>query len=197
MAGFVASGALAGAVSTLVFTVVHQILISSIWFSFPAMLLAGVLCGICLAWSYALVTPSPTLRSWYEYNFLYLAMFVVLGITSLVVFEPVTTIAALLQTNEPPRQLIGRALPMTGLFTLATAALLSLRYRPSWLGAGGILVTTSALVLLLGLNISVLGLVEVPGAELKVLAEVFVLLLAIIGVYAVVVVALRRARFST
>jgi len=43
----------------------------------------------------------------------------------------------------------------------------------------------------------VLGLVEVPGAELKVLAEVFVLLLAIIGVYAVVVVALRRARFST
>ena len=108
---------------------------------------------------------------------------------------PVTTIAALLKSNEPPRALIGHALPITGLFTLALAALLCLRYHVGWRGAGGVLVTTVVLVALLGLNISILGFVSVPRSELGVLLEVFVLLLAIIGVYAGAVVALGRSRF--
>ena len=103
------------------------------------MLIAGVLCGMCLAWSYVLVVATPTARSWLQYNLFYLIMFVALGITSQAAFKPVTTIAALLKTNEPPRELIGRALPLTRLFTLATAAMLSIRYRPGWRGAGGIL----------------------------------------------------------
>ena len=55
-----ALGAFAGAFSALVFTVVHQVLISSIWFALPAMLGAGAVCGACIAWSYRLVTPSPS-----------------------------------------------------------------------------------------------------------------------------------------
>jgi hypothetical protein len=192
LAGFVALGALAGAVSTVVFTVVHQWLISPIWFALPAMLAAGVVCGMSLAWSYALVAPNPTVGSWLLYNLLYLAMFIALGITSLAAFDPVTTIAALLQTNEPPRELISRALPMTGVFTLGTAALLCALHRPTWRGAAAILTTTVVLVLLLGLNISVLGLVEVPREAMGVLAETFVLLLVIIGIYAAMVEALGR-----
>ena len=38
-------GALGGAIAALVFTWVHQWMISSIWFAFPAMLVAGVACG--------------------------------------------------------------------------------------------------------------------------------------------------------
>jgi hypothetical protein len=193
--GFVGAGALAGALSALVFTAIHQWLINPIWFALPVMILAGGLCGMCLAWSYALVIHTPTVGSWLRYNLLFLVMFVVLGLTSLIAFEPVTTIAALLQTNEPPRQLIGHALPVTGLFTLATAALLSLLYRPRWPGVGAILVTTVVLILFLGLNISVLGLVAVPRSAQGVLAEVFALLLALSGIYAAGVVVLRRSRW--
>lgn len=196
-AGFIGSGALAGAVSTLVFTAIHQLLINPIWFALPAMLAAGAICGTCLAWSYTLVAPTPTVGSWLQYNVLYLAMFVALGLVSVVAFDPVTTIAALLRTNEPPRELIGRALPVTGFFALTTAALLSLRYRPGWGGVGGLVVTTAVLVLVLGLNISILGLVAVPRAALGVLGVVFTLLASLTVVYAAVVVALNRPRFRS
>jgi hypothetical protein len=197
LAGFVGSGAVAGAASAFAFTVLHQLLISPIWFALPINLVAGALCGVCLAWSYVLVVSAPTVRSWLQYNVLYLVMFVALGLTSLVAFEPVTTISALLQTNEPPRALIGRALPVTGLFTLATAALLSRIYRPGWRRSGGLLVTTTVLVLFLGLNISILGLVAIPRSGVIVLAEVLTLLVAIMAAYVAVVVALSRARFAS
>jgi hypothetical protein len=196
IARFIGSGAFAGALSAFGFTAVHQLLINPIWFALPAMLVAGALCGTCLAWSYTLVVSPSAIRTWLRYNLYYLVMFVALGLTSLVAFEPVTTIAALLQTNEPPRALIGRALPVSGLFTLATAAVLSLVYRASWRGAGGLLVTAAVLVVLLGLNISILGLVGVPRAALGVLGEVFVLLVALGGIYAGVVVWLNRTRFG-
>lgn len=188
---FVVSGALAGVVSTLIFTEIHELLISPIWFALPAMLVAGVVCGTCLAWSYVLVVPSPTRWRWVGYNGIYLLMFVALGVASLIAFEPVTTIAELLQTQEPPRELIRRALPLTAVFILVTAVALGAIYRPGWRGAAGILVTTAALVILLGLNISTLGLVEISSDATGVLVETFLLLVAIIGVYAAVVLGLN------
>ena len=195
-AWFIGSGGLAGAISVLGFTALHQLLINPIWFALPAMLVAGAICGLCLAWSYSLVVPTFAVRTWLQYNLVYLVMFVALGLTSMAAFEPVTSIAALLQTNEPPRALIGRALPVTGLFTLATAALLSLVYRPGWRGAGGLLVTAAVLVVVLGLNISILGLVEARDAALGVLAEVLALLVALGGSYSCVVMLLNRSRFA-
>ena len=185
-------GALAGAFSALVFTVVHQVLISAIWFALPAMLGAGAVCGACLAWSYHLVVPSASAASWLRYNLMFLLMFVVLGVVSVAVFDPTTTIAALLQTNEPPRALIGRALPMTGAFMVATAVVLSVLYRASWYGALSLLVTSTTLVLLLGLNISILGLVDVPSGEGRVLAETFGLLASLAVVYIAVVLTVAR-----
>jgi hypothetical protein len=192
LARFVGVGAAAGGVSTLAFTFAHQVLISSIWFAFPIMLGAGVLCGLCLALSFALTDPAPTIRRWLRYNLSYLAMFIALGITSIIVFEPVTTIAALLRANEPPRELISRALPVTGVFAVASAGLLTLVQRASARGALIIFVTTTVLILFLGLNISILGLVAVPRSELGTLVEVFGLLIAILGVYATVVALFER-----
>lgn len=194
---FISSGALAGALSALVFTAIHQFLINPIWFALLPMLAAGAICGTCLAWSYTLVVPTATVEGWLQYNAFYLVMFVALGLVSVLAFDPVTTIAALLRTNEPPRELIGRALPVTGLFALATAALLSLRYRPGLGGVGGLVVTTAVLVLALGLNISILGLVAVPHAALSVLGEVLALLVSLTVVYAAVVIALNRLRFRS
>jgi hypothetical protein len=197
LAWFIGSGALAGALAAFGFTALHQLLINPIWFALPAMLVAGAICGICLSWSYTLVVSTFAVRTWLQYNLFYLVMFIALGLTSLVAFEPVTTIAALLQTNEPPRALMGRALPVTGLFILGTAVLLSLVYRPGWRGAGGLLVTSTVLVVMLGLNISILGLVEVPRAALGVLGEVLLLLLALGAIYSGVVVLLYRVRFGS
>jgi hypothetical protein len=179
-----------------VFTGIHQLLISSIWFALPAMLVAGALCGACLAGTYLLVAWTPSAAGWLRFNLLFLAMFVALGATSIAVFEPVTTIAALLQTNEPPRDLIGRALPMTAIFALAMALLLSALYRPRLVGALALTGTTVVLLLLLGLNISVLGLVEVAKGETHLLGATFGLLLGLAAVYALVVLAFARAPWS-
>lgn len=189
-------GALAGVSSALVFTIVHQLLISSIWFALPAMLVAGALCGACLAGTFLLVAGTPSARGWLRFNLLFLAMFVALGGTSIIVFAPVTTIAALLQTSEPPRELIGRALPMTAAFALAMALLLSAVYRPRLAGVLALAGTTVVLLLLLGLNISVLGLVEVANGETRLLGETFGLLAGLAAVYAGVVLSFARAAWS-
>ena len=181
---FVASGALAGAFSAFIFCVVHQFLISPIWFAIVAMLVAGAVCGALVAWSYAVAVDNKTVRSWMQYNALYVITLVALGIASLIAFEPVTTIARLLESNEPPRALIGRALPITGIFTVGSATLLILLYRPRWIGAVAILFTAVGIVAFLGLNISILGLVFVPRSSLYVIAEVLALIVSLALVYA-------------
>lgn len=192
---FVASGALAGALSVIIFTIVHHVLISSIWFAIVAMLIAGVVSGACLAWSYVLAVRGPTLRSWLQYNTLYVLILVALGITSVIIFTPVTTIAALLTSNEPPRGLISQAFPVTAVFTAGSAAFLIALYRPGWKGAGAILTTTLVIVLFLGMNISILGFVIVPKSSLHVIAEVLALIVTLALTYVATMVCLRRSTF--
>lgn len=83
---------------------------------------------------------------------------------------------------------------MTGIFTFACAGALTLLYHPGWRGALALLVTTTVLILRLGLDISILGLVPVPRAQEGVLAETFALLVALAGVYVAAVLTLQRAR---
>ena len=185
VAEFTASGAFSGALSALVFCVVHQLLISPIWFALVAMLVAGAVSGSSIAWSYVLIARKPTVGSWIRYNFLYVVILLVLGAVSLIMFEPVTTIATLLKSNEPPRALIGQALPITALFTIGSAGLLTVLYRPGLVGRLAILMTTLVIVLFLGLNISILGLVFVPKSSLYVVGEVVALIVALALVYSV------------
>jgi hypothetical protein len=119
----VRSGAVAGALSAFAFAIIHDVFISDIWFSLVMMMVAAALCGVCIGWSYGLLVEAPSVGSWLRYNMLYVAMFVLLGAASVLVFEPVTTIAVLVAANEPPGELIRQAMPMTVVFTLATAAL--------------------------------------------------------------------------
>ena len=185
VAEFSASGAFSGALSALVFCVVHQLLISPIWFALVAMLVAGAVSGSSIAWSYVLIARKPTVGSWIRYNFLYVVILLVLGAVSLIMFEPVTTIATLLKSNEPPRALIGQALPITALFTIGSAGLLTVLYRPGLVGRLAILMATLVIVLFLGLNISILGLVFVPKSSLYVVGEVVALIVALALVYSV------------
>ena len=164
-ANFARSGAVAGALSTFAFTVIHHILISNIWFSFPFMAFAGALCGACIGWSYSLLFTRPTLNSWLGYNAVYVAMLMLLGAVSALLFEPVVSMATLMQSSGPPSALIEQALPMTLLFTLVCAVSIGLLFGRSRLQFGAILLTTTTLVLLLGSTFRRWGWFQFPRAR--------------------------------
>lgn len=191
------SGAAAGASSALVFTLIHDLLISDIWFSLAAMLGAGAICGLCVAWSYRRLVARPSLGGWLGYNMVYVATLGLLGVASVVAFEPVTTIGALVAANGPPDALIGQALPMTALFTLLSAGAISLLYRGGWPGFGATLLTSTVLVLLLGLNVSAIGLVFIPRGSLYLIGELFGLIVALNVVYAGIFAVLERRKLGS
>jgi hypothetical protein len=194
---FTRSGTVAGAVSTFVFTGVHHIFISNIWFSFPFMLVAGVLCGASIAWSYALLSLRFSVRGWLGYNLIYVLVLILLGATSALLFEPVVSMAALMQANGPPDALIAQALPMTFVFTLLAAVAITLLYGRSLKHFGVVLLTTTVLVLLLGLNISALGLVSIPRGSFYLVAEFLALVVLLAAVYAALFVVLVGQRRDT
>jgi hypothetical protein len=157
---FPLTGAAAGAFSALVFMVVHDLLISDIWFSLIPMLLSGGLCGAAVAWTYAMLFPRPALAGWLSYNFVYVAMLVAMGLVSLLIYEPVATAAALIEAGGAPTELIRRATPLSAVSILFAAALL---HRLWGRGIGqflALLLSCTLVIVLLGLNVSVLGLVE-------------------------------------
>ncbi len=192
---YLRSGTIAGVTSAFVFAIIHDIFISDIWFSLALMLVAGAVCGLCVGWSYALLAVNPSLGSWLRYNLLYVALFVLLGVTSVLIFEPVTTVAALIAANAPPDDLIRQALPITAAFTLVMAAVISLLYGRSWSHFGAILLTCTVLVLLLGLNVSTIGLVDIPRSSFYLVMELFGLIVALNAVYAALFMALERKHF--
>lgn len=190
------SGAIAGVFSAFLFTVFHDILISDIWSMLVVMLAAGALCGACLGWSYTLLVRRPSLKSWLAYNLLYDGMFILLGLVSVLLFEPVTTMAALIAVSGPPDALIGQAMPVTAVFTLIMAVTINLiygfSYRFSLARFGAVLLTCTTLVLLLGLNVSVIGLVSIPRGSWYLVAEMFGLILVLNAVLVVVCAGLER-----
>lgn len=189
---FPRSGAAAGAGSALTFTVVHDLFISDIWAMLLPMLVAGAVCGACLGWSYRRLAVRPTVPGWLRYNGTFLVMFGLLGALSVAVFDPVTTMAEVVSANAPPDDLIAEAMPMTVAFTLVTATVVTLLHARRSRELGPVLLTTSVLVLLLGLNVSAIGLVEIPSGSAYLVAELFGLIVALDVVFALGVVALER-----
>ena len=188
------SGAVAGAASAFTFAIIHHLFISDIWFSVVIMMVAGAICGLCIGWSYALLVANPSVGSWLQYNMLYLMMFVLLGVASVLIYEPVTTIPALLASDGPPDELFRQAMPLTLVFILATAIFVYLLYKGTWLHFGSVLVTCIVLVLLLGLNVSILGLVYIPRSSVYLVGELFGLIFAINSVYVVVFIGFEWKR---
>jgi hypothetical protein len=185
-------GALAGASSAFAFAMLHAILISDIWFALVLMLAAGALCGACLGWSYTVMVPSPSLSSWITYNLLFDTMFVLLGIVSVLVFQPTMSMAALMALNGPPDDLIAQAMPVTAIFTLLMSVVVSVVYGFSWRRLAAALLSSTVLVLLLGLNVSVIGLVSIPRGSWYLVVEMLGLILVLNLVYVLVFIGLGR-----
>ena len=188
------SGALAGCVTTVVFTVVHHMLISNIWFSLIPMLVMGGICGASLAWSYGILFRMPAISTWLMYNSAYLVFLVLLGIASFLVYDPIVTTAALIAADEPPGELIAKALPLTLLFWLGSVGAMSLMWGRTLRKVIAMLVTSAIIVGLFGLNISVIGLVEFSPDGSYLVGLFFGLIAAIIGVNAATFVLIERGR---
>jgi hypothetical protein len=186
------SGAVAGAASTLVFTWVHDLVISDIWAMLAPMLVAGVACGASLAWSYRRVAARPSVAGWLGYTATHVVMLGLLGAVSVAVFEPVSTMAELVTADAPPDALIGRAMPLTVAYTLASAAVSTAGFARTLRGFGPVLAATTLLVALLGLNVSVIGLVEIPAGSRVVVAELLGLVALLGAVFAGGAVVLER-----
>lgn len=193
---FLRSGLIAGILASLSFAFIHTWVISNIWFSVVPLMIAGALCGLCIAWSFTVVSPNPSLMSWLRHNAFLVTLLALLGITSVLLFRPVTTIPALFQLPGPPTELFGQALPMTAAFTLAASVSLSLFYRRGWRGFGATLLANTVVVTLLGLNVSIIGLVAIPSSALHLIAELFGLILSLGSVYAALVAVLERKSFA-
>ena len=195
-ANFLRSGTIAALVSALIFTIVHQIFISDIWFSIPIMLIAGALCGPSLGWSYGVLVSVPTLKNWLAYNLVYMAMFGILGAVSVAAFDPITTVEALIEVNESPNELIGKAMPLTVVFTFLMAGIVTVLSTRRWANFGSALLACVILVLSLGLNVSIIGLVSLPSGSLYLVVELFALILALGVVFAVAFAILERKQLS-
>ncbi len=189
------SGIVAGLVSVLTFAIIHDLFISDIWFSLPIMLVAGGVCGLCIAWTYSLSFKTPSLSNWLRYNSLFVGMFALIGVVSVLSFEPAATIPELMAINGPPDHLIKQALPMTIVSTIIMAAIIGRVYARKWAHFAAILLTCTVLVLLLGLNVSVIGLVYIPGSLIYLVLELFGLILALNLVYVAAFAGLEWKRF--
>ena len=191
------SGAIAGAASALAFTALHDLVISDIWDSLMAMLIAGALSGLCVGWTYGLLFKTPSLNTWARYNLIYVGLFVLLGAVSEALFTPRTTIAALIIADEPPTALIADGLPMTVVFTVAASVAITAMWGRQWSRFFAVLLTFTVLVATLGLNISILGFVEIPSSSLYLVAELLGLILVLDVVYLAVFAAVEWRTFAS
>ncbi len=181
---FMRSGAVAGAISAAAFALVHDLLISDIWFSLPLLLAAGIICGFCLGWTYGLLFDKPSLGSWFRYNALFVGLLASIAVVSDLVYEPVITLAKVM--SGPPGSLYLRAMPVTILTIFAISVIVFKLYGRKPMQFAAIILTSSVLVLFLGLNVSLMGLVFLPTDSLYLVAENFGLIFALGLVYFIV-----------
>jgi len=133
-----------------------------------------------------------SIATWVGYNAAYLAMFAALAVASVVVFEPVTTMAAISAQGGPVDELIVEALPLNGVFLFAATGLLGAAFARRGSDYLRLLLTVIVLVLFLGLNVSVLGLVGFAGGSIVPVVAFFGLIVLLDAVFVAAVIGLQR-----
>lgn len=187
------AGIVAGAVSSLAFTIFHGLIISQIWFMLIPMLFAGAICGFFLSWSFDLLVDEPSVSGWLRYNFLYIVLLFILGPISLVLYEPIMTIPELVSSpNGLPDELFREVLPLVASYIPLMALIITALHSRRWAGYGVVLVTCTVLVFLLGLNIAPMGLVFLTDGWLMMLLELIGLVVVLNLVYVIVYLLIAR-----
>lgn len=162
------------------FAVIHDILIVDIWFNIGPMAAAGAACGLCVTWSYDKAIADHSTRRWFAYNTSCATLIVALGAASFAVLNPQFTMAELMVADDALEQVIPPALPLMIAATLVGTLILWALFGRTRAAVIPILVTQILLVLLVGHNLAILGLVEVSSDVLRVFGE-FVALTAFLA----------------
>jgi hypothetical protein len=178
-------GAVAGAIATLIFTWIHELMISNIWNTLSFMLLAGALCGILIAWSYFMLVKEVRMISWLMYNLIFFLMFILLGVLSVFLFDPVTTVAELIVQNKAPTHLLSKVTPLLIVFLFGMTLIIGIFFKANWKQYLAVLITCFVLIIFLGTNVAIIGLVDIPTTSFYLVLNFFLLQLALAVVYAV------------
>ena len=187
-------GVLAGMLTVLGFVAIHEIFIVDIWAMLMPMVIAGAVCGLCLAWSYNKAVAEHSTARWFGYNGSYAALLVALGAVSFMVLEPQFTMAELMLADDALAQVIPPAVPLMVIAGLAGSLALWVLFGRRTTALIPILVTQTLLVVLVGHNLAVLGLVEMSTDLLYVVGEFLVLTVALAVGFAATVVLLGIVR---
>jgi hypothetical protein len=182
-----ASGAVAGAISTLVFVIVHDIVISDIWDMAPVMLVAGAVCGALITWAFRTMVIERSLLRWAGFTGMIIALMALIPVASIIVFDPIVAFEEVVSLDGPPGDLIGRAMPFTVVVTVVIALVITAVFgqvRRHFISSA---VAMTVLMLLLGLNLTVVGLVEFTGTEGLTALEFVGLVVMLGAVYAAAV----------
>jgi len=187
----VARGAAAGVIATALFMIVHAYAILPIWEMTVPMMIAGAVCGVCIAWSYVRASDERTAARWFAFNGAYLLTLVALGVVSLLKLEPSWTFAELNTDNPPIGELLAQATPLMIGFTVIGAIPIWLTFTRRWSALPPILLTEAVLVLLLGHNVAIIGLVDLTAEGWSFVGLMFALVIflgtAYAAIYAVLV----------
>jgi hypothetical protein len=175
----VGDGATAGSLATLGFLILHAIIISDIWFSAPMMLVAGAACGACLSWSHASVFAPGTTSTWVIWNAAQTGLLLLLGLVSLLVFSPQWSMAELMVAEPPLGELFGQALPLMAAFTMTGSIALWAVFSRRTSALPSVVATVALLVLLLGHNAAIIGLVDIPAGGYNLVAEMLGLIIVL------------------
>ena len=81
--------------------------------------------------------------------------------------------------------LLGQAMPLAAVFTVLMAVSITRLYGFSWSKFGVVLLTSVLLVLLLGHNVFIIGLVEIPRGSIYLVLEMFGLIILLNVVYVI------------
>jgi len=178
-------GGTAGGFSALVFTVLHQIIISNIWFMLIPMLLAGFFSGLVLVWSFELLVPKPTWGKWLRFNLLYVSLLYLLQPISIAIYDPIMTFQEIiLSSSGLPDEFVRIIMPFVLIYTLGMALLVTILYGRQWKHFWAVLLNCAMLMLLLGMNIAPWGLVYLTTGWVVLQIEQLGLILVLALVFA-------------
>lgn len=177
------------------FTVVHDIWIADIWFNVVPMVVSGAACGASIVWSYRQGVSAHSWRKWLEYNGACALLLIGLGAVSFLVFEPRFAMAELIDAEDALSRLLPPAMPLIGGGTaVATIALWTMfgRRQSALLP---ILTTQALLMFLVGHNLAILGLVDIPTDQLYRVFEFVGLTVFLAAAFAVSALAITLVRW--
>lgn len=179
------------------FMTVHAIWIADIWFNVVPMVVSGAVCGASIVWSYQETGPKHSWRKWAAYCGGCALLLIGLGGVSFLIFEPRFTMAELMDAEDALGRLLPSAMPLIGAGTAVGTLTLWMVFGRKRTALLPILVSQALLMFLVGHNLAVLGLVDIPTDQLYRVSEFVGLtafLAAAFGVSTMVITLVRSSR---